>query len=117
VHDVYTRIHIHREIEKSIILREGYAAFYVNQGAKRRIISLRALKSEAPSCRNDRQVRVRGGLEAGFGRMTEIGGPDLQEWRALSGRGARRGAAKSRIQSAARSAVSPAESAETGRGQ
>lgn len=59
---LYTRYTMHVGIQKSVILREGYAVFYVIQEAKRRIISLRASKSEAPSYRmTDRCVYVREG--------------------------------------------------------
>lgn len=80
IHTMYT-IYMHVGIQISIILREGYAAvFYVIQGAKRRIISLRASKSEALSYRMT--GRCTGGKDREpFDRMTEIGGFDLQEWR------------------------------------
>lgn len=77
---MYT-IYMHVGTQKSIILREGYAAvFYVIQGAKRRIISLRASKSEALSYRMTGRC-TRGKDREPFDGMTEIGGFDLQEWR------------------------------------
>lgn len=77
---MYT-IYMHVGTQKSIILREGYATvFYVIQGAKRRIISLRASKSEALSYRMTGRC-TRGKDREPFDRMTEIGGFDLQEWR------------------------------------
>lgn len=47
--DMYYTIYMHVGIQKSVILRKGYAVFYVIQEAKRRIISLRASKSEVLS--------------------------------------------------------------------
>lgn len=71
-------IYMHVGIQKSVILREGYTVFYVIQEAKRRIISLRASKSETLSCRMTGRCAWGKDREP-FDRMTEIRGFDLQE--------------------------------------